>query len=282
MGVVEGEGEDDDPDLSPAINKKVVPVSQQLDYFPTCISAVTTSYQDSSASSKYLGNQSGNITMVVEDILVETVWWWNLVGMVQISYPVLSIAGYVSSASGNIILVEEFLSTKSWTWFLAWIEVYKEHGLPTHSLVSFPAATSSYQESSASSTYLGNQAGNILMVEDHLMGAEWWWNLSWAWLEVFMELGRRTLLTSVLQLFLSPFVLSEISPLFYNNLGIIEIKQGAGEPGSHVGSRRGLGVAIQGDLAGCMDGGNQYGMGSLGHKWGVLGCGADTRGLGGN
>ena len=36
------------------------------------------------------------------------------------------------------------------------------------------------------------------MVEDHLMGAEWWWNLSWAWLEVFMELGRRTLLTSVL------------------------------------------------------------------------------------
>ena len=97
-----------------------------------------------------------------------------------------------------------------------------------------------------------------------------------------MELGRRTLLTSVLQLFLSYFALSKISPLFYNNLGIIEIKQCTGEPGSHVGSRRGLGVAIQGDLAGCMDGGNQYGMGSLGHKWGVLGCGADTRGLGGN
>ena len=282
MGVVEGEGEDDDPDLSTAI--KVAPVSR-YDHFLNSISAVTNSYQDSSASSKYLGNQAGNIITVVEDILVGTVWWWNLVGIVQISNPVLFIAGHVSSASGNIILVEEFLSNKERSWFLARIEVYTEHRLPTNSTVSIPAATSSYQDSSASSTYLGNQAGNILMVEDHLMGAEWWWNLSWAWVEVFMEIGRRTLLTSVLQLFLSSFALSEISPLFYNNLGITEIKQCTGEPGSHVGSRRGLGVAIQGDLAGCMDGGNQYGaMGWVlwGISGGVLGCGADTRGLGGN
>ena len=74
MGAVEGEGEDDDPDLSTARNKKVVSVSRQ-DYFLNSVSAVTTSDQDSSASSNYLGNQAGNnITMVVEDIMVGTVW----------------------------------------------------------------------------------------------------------------------------------------------------------------------------------------------------------------
>ena len=143
MGVVEGEGEDDDPDLSTAI--KVAPVSRH-DYFLNSISAVTNSYQDSSASSKYLGNQAGNIITVVEDILVGTVWWWNLVGIVQISNPVLFIAGHVSSASGNIILVEEFLSNKKRSWFLARIEVYTEHRLPTKStvIISVPRTNAKY------------------------------------------------------------------------------------------------------------------------------------------
>ena len=118
------------------------------DYFLNSVSAVTTSSQDSSASSKYLGNQVGNISMMVEDILVGTVWW-NFVGIAQISNPVLFIAGHVSSASGNIILVEEFLSNKKWAWFLARMEVYTEHGLPSNFPVSIPAATSSYQDSSA-------------------------------------------------------------------------------------------------------------------------------------
>ena len=203
-----------------------------------------------------------------------------MVGIVQISNPVLFIAGHVSSASGNIILVEEFLYNKKWAWFLARIEVYSEHGLPSNFPVSIPAATSSYRDSSASSTYLGNRAGNTLLVEDHLMGAEWWWNLAWAWVEVYMEHGLQTLLSSVPQLFLPSFEHSEISTLFYYNLGIIEIEHRNREPGSHVGSRRRLGVAIQGESAGCIDGGNQYGVDSLGHKWGVLGCGPDKRGLG--
>ena len=73
MGVVEGEGEDDDPDLLTARNKKAS--ASRDDYFLNSVSAVTTSDQDSSASSNYLGNQAGNnITMVVEDIMVGTVW----------------------------------------------------------------------------------------------------------------------------------------------------------------------------------------------------------------
>ena len=77
MGVVEGEGERDDPDLSTARNIKVAPVSRH-DYFLNNISAVTTSYQDSSASSNYLGNQAGNIFMVEDLLMGAAEWWWNM------------------------------------------------------------------------------------------------------------------------------------------------------------------------------------------------------------
>ena len=123
------------------------PSDSRTDIFRVCVLADATLYQDTSAFSTYLGNQAGN-TNLVEDILVGT------------------------SGAG------------SW---LARMSTWRPGGLQTHFLVTVPAASSSSQDSSASSKYLGNQAGNIFMVEDFLMGAEWWWNR--AWLGGYIEHG---------------------------------------------------------------------------------------------
>ena len=120
-----GECEDDDPD----------PSVTRTDIFLVCVPAITIQYQDTSASSTYLGDQAGN-TNTVEDILVG-----------------ISGAG-------------------SW---IVWRSNWSPGGLWTHSLVRVPATVSSpSQDSSASSKYLGNQAGNIFMVEDLL---SWRWNI---------------------------------------------------------------------------------------------------------
>ena len=109
------------------------PSNSRTDIFRVCAPANANPNQDTSASTTYLGNQAGNTNMV-EDILVGR------------------------SGAG------------SW---LAWMSTWSPGGVQTHFLVSIPTALSSSQDSSASSTYLGNQAGNTFMVEDLWMGAEW-------------------------------------------------------------------------------------------------------------
>ena len=128
------------------------PTDSRTDIFRVCVPADATLHQDTSASSTYLGNQAGNTNMV-EDILVGR------------------------SGAG------------SW---LALMSTWSPGEVQTHFLVSIPTALSSSQDSSASSTYLGNQAGNTFMVEDLLMGAEWWWDT--AWVVVYIEHGLRVLL----------------------------------------------------------------------------------------
>jgi len=120
MGV--GDSEDDDPDPSPS--------NSITDILRVCVLANPNPYQDTSASTTYLGNQAGNTNMV-EDILVGR------------------------SGAGSC---------------LARMSTWSRGGLQTHFLVSIPAASSSSQNSSASSKYLGNQAGNIFTVEDLLVG----------------------------------------------------------------------------------------------------------------
>jgi len=124
------------------------PLVSRTDIFRVCVLASAILHEGTSAFYIYLGNQAGN-TNTVEDILVE-----------------ISGAG-------------------SW---LAWVSTWSPGGLWTPFLVCAQATiSSSFQDSSASSKYLGNQAGNIFTVEDLLMGAEWWWNT--AWLEDYIEHG---------------------------------------------------------------------------------------------
>ena len=125
------------------------PSDSRIVIFRVCVLANKIPYQDTSASYTYLGNQAGN-TKLVEDILV-----WM-------------------SGAGSLV---------------TWMSTCSPCGLQTHFLVCIPAALGSSQDSSASSIYLGNQAGNIFTVEDLLTGAEWWRNK--AWLEVYIEHGLR-------------------------------------------------------------------------------------------
>ena len=145
------------------------PSESRIVIFRVCVLANKIPYQDTSASYTYLGNQVGN-TKLVEDILV-----WM-------------------SGAGSLV---------------TWMSTCSPCGLQTHFLVCIPAALGSSQDSSASSIYLGNQAGNIFTVEDLLTGAELWWNM--AGLEVYIEHGLRVVSHAVSVL--SSFLHCEVSLL---------------------------------------------------------------------
>ena len=207
------------------------PLVSRTDIFRVCVLASAILHEGTSAFYIYLGNQAGN-TNTVEDILVE-----------------ISGAG-------------------SW---LAWVSTWSPGGLWTPFLVCAQATiSSSFQDSSASSKYLGNQAGNIFTVEDLLMGAEWWWNT--AWLEDYIEHG----------LFLSSVVHCEVSLLLLNYVGFTETERCTREDRFLCGVE-----AIQGATLGRLLGMRDISMGNQQVQWelwgreGGCGDGADKGEQGG-